>query len=242
MNYYKIINEQNIVGALSSNDFIAYSPSADCYLSVSEETGEYANFQNKLYRDSWMAPYQLYAPHTMATIIQIDKEEYDAIVEALKTEETIRYIIHDEDEVIPDPTDPVAEMTLDLIRSSKISEMSYTCRQTIENGFDLIIRGETHHFSLTMQDQLNLMTLKELAKTESLIPYHADGELSIFYTSEEINDIVNAANTFKIEQTTYYNALKNYINALETIEDIAAIEYGTPIPDEYKSDVLRVLQ
>jgi len=45
-----------------------------------------------------------------------------------------------------------------------------------------------------------------------------------------------------MEQLAYYNSLKNYINALDTIEAIAAIEYGTPIPDEYKSDVLRVLE
>ena len=86
------------------------------------------------------------------------------------------------------------------------------------------------------------MGLQELAKTESLISYHADGELCIFYTSEEITEIVNAANTFKMEQLAYYNSLKNYINALDTIEAIATIEYGTPIPDAYKSDVLRVLQ
>ena len=27
-----------------------------------------------------------------------------------------------------------------------------------------------------------------------------------------------------------------------TIEEISAIQYGTPIPEEYKSDVLRVLE
>jgi len=40
----------------------------------------------------------------------------------------------------------------------------------------------------------------------------------------------------------YYNSLKAYINALETIEEIAAIQYGTSIPEEYKSDVLKVLE
>jgi hypothetical protein len=57
MNYYKIINEQNIVGAITSNDFIVYSPSADCYLSAADSFGEYANYKNQLYRDTWMTPY-----------------------------------------------------------------------------------------------------------------------------------------------------------------------------------------
>jgi hypothetical protein len=81
-----------------------------------------------------------------------------------------------------------------------------------------------------------------MAQTQSLIPYHADGEQCIFYTSEEINEIVETATAFKIYHTTYYNALKGYVNALNDIATIDAIEYGTPIPEEYKSDVLRMLE
>ena len=81
-----------------------------------------------------------------------------------------------------------------------------------------------------------------MAQTQTLIPYHADGEECVFYTNEEINEIVETATAFKIYHTTYYNALKTYINALETIEEIAAITYGVQIPDEYKSDVLKVLE
>ena len=242
MNYYKIINEQNIIGAISSNDFIAYSPSADCYLSVSEKTGEYANFQNKLYRDSWMAPYQLYAPHIIATIIQTTQEEYETIIGALKNEEVIRMTIHDENEVMPNLVNPVEEMTLDFIKTSKINEMSYQCKKIIENGFDLELRDATHHFSLTTQDQLNLMSLGTMAQTSNEIPYHADGEEVIFYTSEEINQIIAAANAFKTYQTTYYNSLKAYINSLESIEEISAIEYGIEIPEKFKTEVLKALE
>ena len=242
MNYYKLINQQNIIGAITSNDFIVYSPSTDCYLSATEQTGEYANYQNKLYRDTWMISYQLYVPHTVVNIIHTTKEEYDAIIEALKTEETIRIIDNEDEPYIPDQTDPNDIISLEFIRSSKLQEMSYACRTTIEAGFDLIIRGETHHFSLTTQDQLNLMNLNLMAQTEELIPYHADGEECEFYTPEEIREIIAAATSYKNYQVAYHNALKAYVNALDTIEAIAAIEYGTPIPDEYKSDVLRVLE
>ena len=81
-----------------------------------------------------------------------------------------------------------------------------------------------------------------MAQTQELIPYHADGEMCIFYTNEEINRIIAAATSFKIYHTTYYNALKAYINALDTIEEISKIEYGTPIPEQYKSDVLKTLE
>ena len=120
--------------------------------------------------------------------------------------------------------------------------MRTACRRTIESGFDLDLRGETHHFSLNTQDQLNIMNLSIIAQTQSLIPYHADGEDCIFYTDQEIEAIAETASAFKIYHTTYYNALKSYINSLETIEEISAIEYGVEIPEEYKTDVLKVLE
>lgn len=85
------------------------------------------------------------------------------------------------------------------------------------------------------------MSLSIMAQTEELIPYHADGEECIFYTAEEINTIVSAANTHKIYHTTYYNALKRYVNSLNTIEDVLAVEYGIEIPEEYQTEVLKTL-
>ena len=243
MNYYKLIDQQNISGVITSNDFIAYYPSADCYLSATDLTGEYANYDNKLYRDTWMKPYQVFIPHQVVKILPITFDEYQILKEMFKTEETIRRIeIEEQEEIIEDNTDPSDISTLDFIRTTKINEMSYTCRTTIEAGFDLELRGVMKHFSLDTQDQLNLISLSAMAQTQTLIPYHADGEECVFYTNEEINEIVETATAFKIYHTTYYNALKTYINALETIEEISAITYGVEIPDEYKSDVLKVLE
>jgi len=53
---------------------------------------------------------------------------------------------------LPDPIDVIDKETIDFIRSSKLSEMSYACRQAIESGIDLQIQGENRHFSLTTQD------------------------------------------------------------------------------------------
>jgi len=86
------------------------------------------------------------------------------------------------------------------------------------------------------------MNLNLTAQAEDLIPYHADGEECTFYTSEEIKEIISAATSFKNYQIAYNNALKTYINALDSVEAIGAITYGTPIPDEYKSDVLKILE
>jgi len=120
--------------------------------------------------------------------------------------------------------------------------MSMTCRHIIEAGFDIELSDrEVHHFSLDTQDQLNLITLSALAETQELIPYHADGEICKFYSAAEIKTIVAGATQFKMYHTTYYNALKAYINSLETIEEIAAVTYGMELPEEFQSDVLKAI-
>ena len=249
MKYYKIVEQDQIVGVITSNSFIAYSPIPDCYVSATEVTGEYVSYKNKLYRSSWMQPIKQECPYTEALIISITREEYKTFIEALKAQEYIENAKTQEEEeeenveqiIQTAPVDPIEQLSIDFIRSTKIKEMSLACRTTIETGFDLELRGETHHFSLDTQDQLNLISLSAMMQTQELIPYHADGEECIFYTAAEMNQIVATATQFKIYHTTYYNALKTYINALDTIEAIAAITYGTPIPEEYQSDVLKAL-
>ena len=233
MKYYKIIQNSTFIGIITSNNFIQYQEANHMFIGANAETGQLVNCNDKLYRSWWMKPFSnndiLFEE---ADILEISYEEYLNFYNAIEKQEEI--VIDDED--IPNP-----EYGIDFIRSSKLNEMSYACRTAIEAGFDLEIRGETHHFSLTTQDQLNLMSLNIMAQTQDLIPYHADGEPCTYYSAEEIKQIVNAANEHKSYHTTYHNALKQYINALETIEEISAITYGVEIPDEYQSDVLRVL-
>lgn len=241
MKYYKIMTFENkFIGAVSSSDFIRYSFIGHSYMRCNEKKGEYVVFNGITYRAAWMAPCKTDRTYIEAQIIEISEEEYQIFMDAIEHNETIP----DEQEDIPplpEPIDEIEAETVEFVRSSKISEMSLQCRKTIEAGIDVELRMETKHFSMDTQDQLNLMSLGVMAQTQELIPYHADGETCIFYTADEINQIVAAATAHKVYHTTYYNALKNYINSLTTIEEIAAITYGTPIPDEYQSEVLKVI-
>ena len=241
MNYYKIIKDLNIVGVATSSDFFCYLPAHFMLERSTQEQAEYIEANKRLYHAQWMQPIKTTNyTYELADIISIDEEEYNILVPAV---ENAPIEIEEEAPVIPEASsDPIDDATLEFVRTSKIAEMSNTCRATIEGGFDLELRGEIHHFSLDTQDQLNLISLSVMAQTQELIPYHADGESCIFYTAEEIQQIVTTATTFKIYHTTYYNALKGYINSLETIEEISAIVYGTPIPEEYKTDVLKALE
>lgn len=240
MKYYKIIQDKNCVGIANSNSFILYQPQIHSFTAADETTGDLVEYKNKFYRGLWMKPMttDITINYTIADIIEITKEEYIAFKEAFKENE----IIEEETKVEPEYIEPYVEPEkegVDFIRQSKLNEMSYACRQAIESGIDLQIQGENRHFSLTTQDQLNLMTLSAMNEG---VPYHADGQECTFYSAEELQQLMAAANKHKTYHTTYYNSLKNYINSLQTIEEIAAITYGIEIPDEYKSEVLKVIE
>ena len=178
-----------------------------------------------------------------AEVIQIDEQEYNTLKTALETEDEI--VIEPETPVEEEPeyVDPNDVITVDYVKSVKIAEMSNTCNKVITNGFDVTLSdGNSYHFSLTTQDQLNLITLSSMvASGETQIPYHADGELCRFYSAEDINIIITTATHFKTYQVSYFNALKAYIESMTDIETIGAVVYGMEIPAEHQSDVLKVL-
>lgn len=242
MEYFKILKDNTIIGATSSDQFMKYAAISDCLVRCVKEQAQYVAYQNYLYRDSWMAPLSTNLNCIDANIIDITEEEYDILIKALINNEEI-VIEDDEEEPVVEPDVEEDNPTLDFVRAAKIAEMSRTCNKTIENGFDIETEDGIHHYSYALEDQLNLMNLSAaIARGEEQLSYHADGELCRFYTAAEINEIISAGNAWKTYHTTYFNALKAYINSLETIEEIDAITYGIELPEEFKTDVLRVIE
>lgn len=245
MRYYKILQDNNFIGIANSNNFIAYQDINHMFISANEETGDLVACNNQLYRDYWMKPFNASITRTyeFASIIEITYEEYKIFKQAIDSEQEI--IVEDDDYIAP-PITPIIipeEEGIDYIRTTKIKEMSYTCNKTIEDGFDLEMEDGSHHYSYALEDQLNLMNLSSMiAQGINELSYHADGELCRFYTPAEINRIIDAGNKWKTYHTTYFNALKSYINSLETIEEISAITYGIEIPEAFKTDVLKILE
>lgn len=244
MNYYKLINGENFVGIASQLDFREYQKKHNILLACEEETAQYVQSDDELYHANWMKPVITDRfPYTTVEMISIDEEEYNTLREAIEAGKDIVVEPDNPTEEDPLPTDPIEEITVEYVKNVKISEMNNTCNKVITNGFDTVLSdGEAHHFSLTTQDQLNLITLSTLVESgENAIPYHADGELCKFYSAEDIETIITMATSFKTYHVSYFNALRAYIESLDTIEAIKAITYGTPIPEEYQSEVLKVL-
>lgn len=244
MNYYKLISGTNIVGIVTSLDFRRFQKKHRIILICDEQSAQYVQYKDILYHDNWMLPItsDLYE-YESAEVIQVDEQEYNTLKAALETEDEIVIKPETPIEEEPEYVDPNEVITVDYVKSVKIAEMSNTCNKVITNGFDVVLRdGNSYHFSLTTQDQLNLITLSSMvANGETQIPYHADGELCRFYSAEDINIIITTATQFKTYQISYFNALKAYIESLDDMNEIGAITYGVDIPAKYQSDVLKAL-
>lgn len=246
MTYYKVIKDNEFIGIGTSYELRKYQLKHNILLVADDDTAQYIDINGILYRDSWL---KVLTTDTIqyenADIVVISEEEYQQLFEAIDKCEEIEINTYDEpsenEEVVV--IDNNEEVTLDYLKAQKVKEMSYICNQTIVNGVDITLSdGEVHHFSLTMQDQLNLITLSAMISAgEQTIPYHADGELCEYFSVEDIMLIINAATELKTYHTTYYNSLKLYIQSLNDREKIANITYGMVIPDEYASDVLATL-
>lgn len=128
--------------------------------------------------------------------------------------------------------------SLSVVMSAKLAEISKACNAVIENGVDIKLGEESVHFNLDIKDQSNINNLfrvVELGGTE--FPYQADGGVCRIYTAAEIVEIYVATQTLITAQTTYHNELKQYVQALESAEDVSAVQYGMILPDPYLSEM-----
>lgn len=176
------------------------------------------------------------------------QQGYMLVVETVKPYDSSDYYYKDKyvvtDNKIIQSWEKVYFITnLDEIKTSKIKELSTECNKTIINGFDVVLSDNNkYHFSLTYEDQINLITLSGMVQAgEKYIPYHADDGECKYYSTEDMNHIITVGTTFKTYHTTYFNSLKMFVNSLTDNETVRSIEYGINIPDEYQSDVLKQL-
>ena len=114
--------------------------------------------------------------------------------------------------------------------SQKKSELSAECEKTIVAGVDV---GDAH-YSLTIEDQANILAWMAVAQTGKAVPYHQDGQPCRIYSAEEFMEVANAAVAFKTSQTTYCNLLMRQVEAMTDVDEVKAVKYGvTQLEGEY---------
>ena len=106
--------------------------------------------------------------------------------------------------------------------SQKKSELSAECEKAIIAGVDV---GDAH-YSLTIEDQANILALTPLAQAGNSVFYHSDSNMCCEYSPDEFNKIVNAVTAHKTLQTTYCNLLMRQVEEMSDVEEIKAVEYG----------------
>ena len=116
------------------------------------------------------------------------------------------------------------------IISQKKSELSAECERTIVAGVDV---GDAH-YSLTIEDQANILAWMAVAQTGKAVPYHSDGNPCVIYSAKDFLKVANAAVAFKTAQTTYCNLLMRQIEAMTNVDEVKAVKYGiTQLEGEY---------
>ena len=119
---------------------------------------------------------------------------------------------------------------IENIISQKKSELSTECEKAIISGVDV---GESH-YSLTIEDQANILAWMAVAQTGKSVPYHCDGQPCRIYNSEEFMEVANSAVAYKTHHTTYCNLLMRQVEAMTDVDDVKAVQYGiTQLDGEY---------
>lgn len=116
-----------------------------------------------------------------------------------------------------------------VISQMKI-KLSVECEKAIVTGVNV---GDTH-YSLTIEDQANILAWMAVAQTGKSVPYHCDGQPCRIYTAEEFMEVANAAVAYKTHHTTYCNLLMRQVEAMTDVDDVKAVQYGiTQLEGEY---------
>lgn len=157
-----------------------------------------------------------------ADYILDDNDEKNAKLEAKIIEfyPNFEFVLNDDGNKIIDVV--ATSEPIDKVISQKKTELSEECEKVIVAGVDV---GDAH-YSLTIEDQANILALTPLAQAGNSVFYHQDGEMCREYSSDEFLAVVNDATVFKTLQTTYCNLLMRQVEAMTDAKEVRAVKYG----------------
>ena len=185
-------------------------------------------FKNKLFSKCDMFPDTDFVGN--ADFILNDNDEKDAEIESKIIEfyPNFELVLNDDGSKIIDVI--ATSEPIDKVISQKKAELSEECEKVIVAGVDI---GDAH-YSLTIEDQANILAWMAVAQTGKAVPYHQDGQPCRIYAAEEFMEVANAAVAFKTAQTTYCNLLMRQVEAMTDANEVKAVQYGiTQLEGEY---------
>ena len=211
MKYYKIIKDKEFIGVGTTLNLRRFQKKHQIMLICSETQVQYIWLDGVFYRANWMWPETTDSvKYEVADVIRIEKDEYDLLLNAVETNEEISI----EEEPVAEVEPIVVENpTIDYVRASKIAELKRDCNKTITNGIDIKLSdGETRHFSMSLEDQINLLVMAYLSDESE-------------YSTNDMKTIITETNAFKNSHIEKFKQLENRVNSFNTIEEISAVNY-----------------
>ena len=146
--------------------------------------------------------------------------------------------------VEPEPHEPTEEeiaLSLERAKLNKINELSSACEKTIHKGIDIETSLGIEHFSLTLEDQLNITAQSNVIRLGATeVPYHDDDGNCRMFSAEEMFNIETNVYIFKVYNTTYFNRLKAWIHRCVSFEEIDDITYGTALPEDLDNQLMEL--
>jgi hypothetical protein len=243
--WFKVIKDGQLIGAVTDQSFARYSEKSGRIHICKAMDGQYIVVNDHFYRDDWMLPLNSddHTEFEEATVVVIDENEYNILVRADSGEPiNVSRIIEKESQDEEKAINEKEAVTVEFVRKRKLDELRQVCENVISSGFDLVLSdGVSHHFSMSVEDQINLIGLQRAVDQNEDPVYHADGELMQFYSIEDAQDILIGASKWKNYHIALYNSLKNWINNIDDIEVIDSVKFDSEIPDRYCTVVLQSL-
>ena len=203
MKYFKIIKDNEFIGIGTTRDMRKFQKKHNVLLVCDENEAQYIQCGEDLYHASWMEAVE--GNSVIADIIRIEEDEYNCLFAAIESNEEIKFA--DEPVIEYEPiVDEIEELTVDYIRSAKLAELKRECNKAITEGFDMKLGDEeTRHFTLSMDDQINLLTQA--------------------YFDEKMQTVIVVMNNFKVKHMNHLKELEEYVNSLTSIEEITKVAY-----------------
>ena len=118
------------------------------------------------------------------------------------------------------------------LRKTKLAEISNATQNVIFSGIDVPTSQGVEHFSLTMEDQKNILAQMGYAEKNIPVLYHADGKQCRIYAADEFMGIAQMAFVHITYHTTLCNMYNTWIRESNDAEEIQSILYGIRLPQD----------
>ena len=150
---------------------------------------------------------------------------------------------------IDEKVNPVIDfdaMTLEEYKAWKINQLSSMGEQTIFRGTDVeLTDGTIKNFTYDLEDQSNLLNamfiIQALDDLTITIPYHGHGEPCELYGALDILAVYIALQVFSTTVQTLVNMKINWVRTCQTKDEVSAITYETPLPEEWMNRANAIL-